>query len=67
MRKKMKFEWELLNGSGEDNSGISTTRARVIGGWVVKDLNWTPSSTSSSMVFIPDRDHEWEIEPSQIG
>ena len=51
--------------------------AKVHGGWIVKSLDdvWSVDSNNrpvctggytSSMVFIPDPNHEWEIE-SLIG
>jgi hypothetical protein len=67
MRKKIEWQWEKLDGN--------TLRAKVIGGWIVrciggllktevtsvKDAKSLPMS--ESMVFVPDRDHEWVIAP----
>ena len=52
----MKFEWEKVTSN--------TRRARVFGGWVLKNFTWDADweSQSESMVFIPDENHEWEIE-----
>lgn len=49
---KIPFEWEPI--------AHLTDRARVIGGWVL--LSSCEVNQSESMVFIPDPDHEWEIE-----
>ena len=55
---KIPFEWEEL-----DNY---TERLKVIGGWIIKSENslyengkW---ALSESMVFVPDPNHEWEID-----
>ncbi len=53
----MKFEWEKIN----DDISEMTHRSKVIGGWIVK--SWECGDSSSiSMVFIPDQNHEWTIE-----
>ncbi len=53
---KIAFEWEILD---ED-----TIRAKVIGGWIVytserDDMN---AVGGAAMVFVPDVNHEWEVE-----
>lgn len=55
MRKHIEWEWEQLD--------IYTRRAKVIGGWIVNS-NFTDEETyaAESLVFIPDRDHEWTIK-----
>ena len=57
MRIKMEWKWERL----DDN----TSRVKVIGGWLVhrhRREDWGKSvAMSESMLFIPDRDHEWII------
>lgn len=45
---KIKFEWELIPPTE------ATYRAKVIGGWIVYHFE--------SMVFIPDPEHNWEID-----
>jgi hypothetical protein len=54
MRKKIEWLWERLD--------KDTYRAKVIGGWIVKS-GWTPEEreVDLSMIFVPDRDHEWVI------
>jgi hypothetical protein len=49
---KMKFEWEKCGKLKQTN------RAKTIGGWIVLNSN----NTTSSMAFIPDPYHKWEIE-----
>jgi len=44
------FQWERI---GKDK----TYRARVLGGWLVRDC----SSTGISVAFVPDPDHIWEV------
>lgn len=75
MRKKIEWQWELL--SQDDGFGcVSSWRAKVIGGWIFKSTWWLNkgkegNGISESMVFIADRDHEWEIvkpfNPSETG
>lgn len=56
---KIPFKWEKLD--------AYTSRARVIGGWIVysgrldENVNGTSVALSESMVFISDPNHEWEI------
>lgn len=58
----MKFEWEKIYVS----SGYSTRRtwrAKIWNGWLVKSESWDEDlGQCESMVFVPDEDHEWEIE-----
>lgn len=57
----MKFEWETIYAS-KGNHHV-TTRAKVFGGWLVKHRSIPPNSDLiASMVFVPDPNHEWEIE-----
>ena len=62
----MEFEWEILN--HDDGSSFRTFRAKVIGGWLVRNITWydhdefQASSLCESMVFVPDPKHEWGIE-----
>lgn len=51
MRKKMQWEWEVLD--------ETTSRAKVIGGWIIRSRG----SKTESMVFVMDRDHEHTIVP----
>jgi len=68
MLKHMPWEWELLESSMSDNS--STWRAKVIGGWIVKEEVYNhddlETPINSSMVFLPDRDHEWVIKEQTV-
>lgn len=61
MLKKIAFAWEKLD--------EATYRAKVIGGWILLHIQHTTITDSKkrdmsqceSMVFIADRDHEWQI------
>jgi hypothetical protein len=63
MRKKMQWQWEMLD--------ECTQRAAVIGGWLILRLGATDVEKGKSgkvvfresMTFVPDRDHEWHIVP----
>ncbi len=60
----MKFEWEEMASRTSLHSGFRTSRGKVIGGWLVKNLVWhdDASTQSESMVFVSDVNHEWSIE-----
>ena len=54
MRKKMQWQWEILD--------EFTKRAQVIGGWLVEyGSHSNKGAVSNSLAFVPDRDHEWHI------
>jgi hypothetical protein len=54
MRRKMEWEWEILD--------EFTKRAKVIGGWLIQHGSYTnKGSITESMVFVPDKDHDWTI------
>lgn len=57
MRKKIEWVWEQLD--------ERTQRAKVIGGWVLRTIDFDSKLKllSCSTVFIADRDHEWHIMP----
>lgn len=61
MRKKIEWQFELLHKRHEGNLQESASRAKVIGGWIVIHTWVIKGIPSESMVFIPDRDHEWTI------
>jgi len=59
MRKKIEWQWELLD--------EFTKRAKVIGGWIVQHGSHTnKGSICESMTFVADRDHEWHIMPPVV-
>lgn len=59
----MKFEWELLYSKHIDDKNFSyTDRAKVFGGWIVNSRTCVGPRAHESMVFVPDANHEWEIE-----
>lgn len=57
MRKRIEWKWENLD--------VGTRRAKVIGGWIVNTHRRNDTNKNStfdqSLVFVPDRDHEWHI------
>ena len=53
MRKRIEWEWERLD--------ETTWRAKVIGGWLVKNEFAFGKAPATSMQLVPDRDHEWNI------
>ena len=59
--KAIPFEWERIF-TESDTEGIERVdRARVIGGWIVRnEVSWQELQ-SIAMQFIPDPNHEWEI------
>lgn len=60
MRKRFEWKWEVL----ENNPATHTKRSKIVGGWLVHHSTvTTKGNISESMVFVPDRDHEWHILP----
>lgn len=61
---RIKFDWELIYDEDDEKFNL-TYRAKVIGGWIVRHYNLElyreETSPSSSMVFIPDINHDWKI------
>lgn len=49
------FKWEKL----QQESSTGTDRAKVFGGWILRDYDYIDGGIS--MVFIPDPNHEWEV------
>lgn len=56
----MKFEWEEI--FDNHNSSHFTCRAKVLNGWLVLHFGGYANRSTSSMVFLPDPEHKWEIE-----
>lgn len=72
---KIPFEWErIYNHHSAGVGGTNTHRAKTIGGWIVSVETYTngvtdglgrlvvPRNITQSMTFIPDPNHEWEVE-----
>lgn len=57
MRKKIEFEWELILLT----AGSETSRAQVIGGWLVMVIIQNTKAPPASMVFVSDPEHQWQI------
>jgi hypothetical protein len=47
----MKFEWEEID--------PSTWRTKTFDGWIVRS---DYSGEGEAMVFVPDEEHQWEID-----
>jgi hypothetical protein len=60
---RCKFEWEKIFESKASNKKFMNFRARVIGGWLVKDIYFDEDKDvySSTVTFVPDPHHRWEI------
>ena len=69
----MKFEWELIYKKEETSKWLDATlRAKVIGGCLIRQNGVSTYendsfekfcySTESSMIFVPDPNHEWVID-----
>ncbi len=59
-------EWETIC-KYETNSGCRVTqRLKIFDGWLVSDCHLfiadMENKTTSSMVFVPDPEHKWEVE-----
>ena len=37
-------------------------RAKVFGGWIVKSIFYIGYDIGVSMTFVPDPNHEWELD-----
>jgi hypothetical protein len=69
---KIEFVWEKISSTRAESGCDVTIRSKVMGGWLVRsiaDKALCVSKTgdisianSQSMVFVPDPNHEWEIE-----
>lgn len=60
----MIFEWESISFFRGRNATALTGRAKVFGGWIVRNNTVDSISDkfiSESMVFVPDPKHAWEI------
>ncbi len=60
----MKFEWENILAIGTPHQATINLRAKVIGGWVLKNIYYRGKLRYENMVFIPDPKHEWSIDES---
>lgn len=62
-KKMLKKKWEIL----DRDIDCTTGRMCIYGGWLVYHFKWqeddtTGASNSLGVTFVPDPDHEWEIE-----
>jgi hypothetical protein len=60
---KIKTEWECIM---KPSRTEDVSRAKVFGGWVVRTIcthtGNVNTAISESSIFVPDPNHEWEIE-----
>ncbi len=68
IKTKIPFEWEKIyeNLSIEHLSVGLVFRAKVFGGWILKEVEILTDDTNKQTItkttkFIPDSNHEWEI------
>jgi hypothetical protein len=67
---KIKFEWEEIYDDENKYGWTTSCRSKVIGGWIVMTVFFvyedvhtgTSNGTFVSNIFIPDPNHEWEID-----
>ncbi len=56
----MIFEWEQIS---HVNGDSCTERAKVLGGWLVKVIQFgLVNDSAMSVTFIPDKDHKWKVD-----
>ena len=60
--EKIMIQWEDI-----DNL-TNTQRLRVYGGWIVKHVSYfiPNNAVSESSVFVPDPNHEWDLN-DEVG
>ena len=55
-------KWERITSQEQEGYCSSfTERLKVFDGWIVRSTD--ANHRNQCMVFIPDEDHDWEIEP----
>lgn len=64
---KIKFDWEEIWEKKNEVYFTYVARAKVYGGWLIKDMTQCDFKReyfqfTSSLVFIPDPDHCWEVD-----
>jgi len=55
----VRFEWEMIQEYGEAFDETWLQRAKVPGGWIVRQLKYKGTS-AEAMCFVPDPNHEWD-------
>lgn len=57
----MKIKWECIYESESDHA--YSHRSKIPGGWLVRhrEIFHNDSGESLAMVFVPDKNHEWEV------
>lgn len=59
---KIPFKWEEIYVISGLSAYRATLRAKVIGGWIVKEVFFDNVHRHECMQFVPDPTHEWEID-----
>lgn len=54
--------WESIAYIGDQYNCSKTHRMKVFGGWLVKEFRFHQGEVSTSITFVPDRNHEWRTE-----
>lgn len=57
----MKIKWECIYES--ESHHAYSHRSKIPGGWLVRhrEIFHDDSGESLAMVFVPDKNHEWEV------
>lgn len=56
------FEWEKVTGRADIMHQQNTSRAKVLGGWILREILIVgDEATCLSTTFIPDPLHQWEV------
>lgn len=67
----MKFEWEKIAEIKIGNGADCTYRAKVHGGWLIKEIRYiiitekhaqVSQDSPDHLTFLPDPNHEWTID-----
>lgn len=59
---KFNYDGHVWEGLPNNRDYQTTERMQVPGGWVIKHTQLGgPMPARSSLCFVPDPDHEWEI------
>lgn len=58
----MEFEWEIIHEFMSGDLAEETRRSKVLGGWLVDNYVRALNKISMNTIFIPDPNHDWEIE-----
>lgn len=54
--------YEIVRQQENEGGTIFIGRLKVPGGWVLSEHAVFENSSSNSLVFVPDPNHEWQLE-----